>query len=62
MKVENGVCVLVGTMILISVLRVWLISTWGLLFTAFIGVNLIQPAFTSFCPATNLMEKLGMEE
>jgi hypothetical protein len=34
-------------MILISVLLVALVSKWWLLFTTFIGVNLIQSAFTS---------------
>jgi len=49
-------------MILISVLLVWLVSKWWLLFTAFIGGNLIQSAVTDFCPATNIMKKLGLEE
>ena len=62
MKVENGVRILVGTMILLSVLLTVLVSTWWLLFTTFIGVNLIQSAFTGFCPAANIMKKLGLEE
>jgi hypothetical protein len=62
MKVENGVRVFAGIMILISVLLIWLVSKWWLLFTAFIGVNLIQSAFTGFCPPAILMKKLGMKE
>lgn len=62
MKVENGVRVFAGIMILISVLLVWLVSRWWLLFTAFIGVNLIQSAFTGICPAAKIMKKLGMAE
>lgn len=62
MKVENGVRVVAGIMILVSVLLVWLVSSWWLLFTAFIGVNLIQSAFTGFCPPSILMKKLGMKE
>lgn len=49
MKVENGVRVIVGIMILISALLAATISMWWLLFTAFIGMNLIQSAFTDFC-------------
>lgn len=62
MKLENGVRVFAGIMILASVLLVAAGSKWWLLFTAFIGVNLIQSAFTGFCPAANIMKKLGMEE
>ena len=62
MKVENGVRVFAGIMILISVLLVAVVSQWWLLFTAFIGVNLIQSAFTGFCPAAKIMKKLGLKE
>jgi len=62
MKVENGVRVFAGIMILISVLLIATVSKWWLLFTAFIGVNLIQSAFTGFCPAVKIMKKLGMDE
>jgi hypothetical protein len=49
-------------MVLISALLVALVSKWWLLFTAFIGVNLIQSAFTGFCPAANFLRKLGMKD
>lgn len=62
MKVENGVRIFAGIMILASVLLVATVSKWWLLFTAFIGVNLIQSAFTGFCPATKLMKLFGMKE
>jgi len=62
MKVENGVRVMAGIMILISALLVAMVSTWWLLFTAFIGANLIQSAYTDICPAAKLMKKLGLEE
>ncbi len=62
MKVENGVRIMAGTMVLISALLVALFSKWWLLFTAFIGVNLIQSAFTGFCPAANILKRIGLEE
>ena len=37
-------------MILISVALVHWVSEWWLLLTAFVGINLIQSAFTGFCP------------
>ena len=62
MTVENGVRVMAGTMILVSVALVHFISPWWLLFTAFIGVNLIQSAFTGFCPANHIVRKLGCKD
>ncbi len=62
MTIENGVRVLAGTMILISVALVHFVSDWWLLFTAFIGLNLIQSAFTGFCPATAILRKLGLKD
>ncbi len=62
MKLENGIRVFAGIMILISVLLAALVSKGWLIFTAFISINLIQSAFTGFCPAAKLMKKLGLEE
>ena len=61
MTIENGVRVMAGTMILISVALVHFVSPWWLLFTAFIGVNLIQSAFTGFCPAAMVFRRLGVK-
>mgnify|MGYP003594825655 CR=1 FL=1 len=58
MTVENGVRVMAGTMVLLS-LSLSFVSPWWLLLTAFVGVNLIQSAFTGFCPAATILKKLG---
>ena len=62
MNIENGVRVFAGIMILISALLAWRVSPWWLLFTAFIGVNLIQSAFTGLCLAAIILKKFGMKE
>ena len=62
MTVENGVRVMAGTLILISVALVHFVSPWWLLFTAFIGLNLIQSAFTGICPANAILRKLGLTD
>ena len=62
LKTHTIVKLFAGVIVLISALLVWLVSKWWLLFTAFIGVNLIQSAFTGFCPPGMLMKKLGMKE
>jgi len=59
MKTENLVRVLAGSMTLLSVALVYFVSPWWLLLTCFVGVNLIQSAFTGFCPPTILLTKLG---
>ena len=62
MTVENGVRVFAGTLVLISVALVYFVSPWWLLLTAFVGVQLIQSAFTGFCPPAFLLRKLGLKE
>ena len=62
MTVNDAVRALAGTMVLISVALVYFVSPWFLLFTAFIGLNLLQSAFTGFCPPSWLFRKLGLPE
>lgn len=59
MKTDSFIRVLAGLMILISVALTYFVSPWWLLFTTFIGLNLIQSAFTGFCPPTWILRKLG---
>jgi len=62
MTVENGVRVVAGTFVLASLaLGLW-VSRYWFLFTAFVGVNLIQSAFTGFCPAAMLLKQLGFKD
>lgn len=61
MTVDNGVRVIAGTFILISLgLGIWVHHYW-FFFTAFVGVNLIQSAFTHFCPAEMILKKAGLK-
>lgn len=61
MTLNNAVRALAGTMVLVSVALVWFVSPWFLLFTIFIGLNLIQSAFTGFCPPEFLFRKMGLK-
>ncbi|OAM88978.1 DUF2892 domain-containing protein [Termitidicoccus mucosus] len=58
MKLEYRIRILAGTMVLASLALGHLVSLWWLLLAAFVGVNLIQSAFTSFCPAENILAKI----
>ncbi|GAA3535818.1 YgaP family membrane protein [Nocardioides daeguensis] len=60
MNVDRAVLRLAGTMVLISVVLVALVSSWWLLLTAFVGLNLLQSSFTGFCPAAIIFRKLGV--
>ena len=60
MTLENAVRIMAGTMVLISLaLAHWVDVRW-LWLAVFVGVNLIQSAFTGFCPATMILRKLGV--
>ena len=61
MTVDNGVRVVAGIFILVSLALGLLVNPWWFAFTAFVGVNLIQSAFTGFCPAASLLKKLGFK-
>lgn len=60
MKMENAIRILAGTMVLISISLAHWVSEWWLLLAAFVGCNLIQSAFTGFCPAEKIFAKLGI--
>ena len=37
------------------------VSQWWLAFTAFVGLNLLQSAFTQWCLMANMLKKLGVQ-
>jgi hypothetical protein len=49
-----------GTFILISAALAWWVHPAWLFFTAFIGLNLLQSAFTNWCPMMWILKKLGV--
>ena len=61
MKMENRIRVLAGTFVLTSLVLSQLVSPWWLLLAAFVGVNLVQSAFTGFCPAELILSKIFKE-
>lgn len=60
MTTENAIRILAGTMVLIGTALAHWVTPWGHALTAFVGLNLIQSAFTGFCPAENIFKKLGI--
>lgn len=49
-----------GAFILISLLLAYYVSPLWLWFTAFVGLNLLQSAFTNWCPMMSILKKCGV--
>lgn len=60
MTVDRAVLAFAGFMVLLSLALGLLVSQYWFLLTAFVGANLIQSAFTGFCPAAMLFRRLGL--
>ena len=61
MSIDRAIMAMAGTFILISVALGYYHSPYWLLFTAFVGLNLLQSSFTGFCPAAMIFKKLGLK-
>lgn len=61
MTVENGVRVVAGCMLLLSQLLTAWVHPGFVWLSVFVGVNLIQSAFTGFCPAAMILKRLGLK-
>ena len=62
MKVNAALRLVAGVMILISLALTYYVHTYWVLLTIFIAVNLIQSAFTKWCPMMTFLRKAGLEE
>ena len=60
-RMLSAVRIMAGCMILLSLALGLLVSPWWFILTGFVGVNLIQSAFTGFCPAEKLFRKMGLK-
>ena len=61
MVIERMVLAFAGSFILISLALARFHSPYWLLFTAFVGVNLLQSAFTGFCLLARILKAFGRE-
>ncbi|MEO8803979.1 MAG: DUF2892 domain-containing protein [Rudaea sp.] len=59
MSIERIVLAFAGSVISLSVILAWLVSPWWLLLTLFVGLNLLQSAFTGFCPLAKMLRLFG---
>lgn len=60
MNIDRAVLLMAGSLVLVSTVLAATISTWWLLLSAFVGLNLVQSSITGFCPAALLLRRTGM--
>jgi hypothetical protein len=62
MTVERSLRALAGGFVLLSLALGWLVHPAFFWLTAFVGLNLLQSAFTNWCPAMWVLRKFGLPD
>lgn len=62
MTINQGLRMMAGFFTLLSVALGWYVHPGFFLFTAFVGLNQLQSAFTGWCPAMWILEKAGFRK
>jgi hypothetical protein len=60
LSLEAALRGIAGTFVVLSVVLGWWVHPAFFLFTAFVGLNLLQSAFTGWCPMMALLRRAGM--
>jgi len=61
MSMERYIRAIAGSFVLLSLLLAHFVSPYWLWFTAFVGANLLQSAFSRWCLMENILGALGVE-
>lgn len=61
MTVDNGVRIVAGSMLLLSLALTQWVHPGFFWLSVFVGVNLIQSAFTGVCPAAAVLRRMGLK-
>ena len=62
MTVERGLRLMAGVMVLLSIALAHYFSHYWLWLTVFVGLNLLQSAFTNWCPGMMILRALGLKD
>ena len=62
MNVERSLRLIAGLFVVATVALGYWVSPYWFLFTAFVGLNLFQSAFTNWCPMMSFLRKLGVRD
>jgi hypothetical protein len=60
MNVERYLRLIAGAFVMLTLVLGFWVSPYWYLFTAFVGLNLFQSAFTNWCPMMSILRKLGI--
>ena len=60
MTVDRALRLIAGAFVLLSLALGHYVSPYWYLFTAFVGLNLLQSAFTNWCPMMTILRKAGL--
>jgi hypothetical protein len=60
-NIERYLRLIAGILVMISLALGHWVSPYWYLFTAFVGLNLFQSAFTNSCPMIPILRKLGVK-
>ncbi len=61
MNVDRVVLAFAGTVILLSLALSQLFHPYWLFLAAFVGLNMLQAAFTRFCPLAIMLRRAGVK-
>lgn len=62
MTVERALRLMAGIVVLVSLGLAHFVSLYWLWLTTFVGLNLLQSAFTNWCPAMAIFRAMGLKE
>ena len=62
MTVDRFLRMIAGAIVVLTIALGYWVSPYWYLFTAFVGLNLFQSAFTDWCPMMSILRKLGVRE
>ncbi|MDX2424648.1 MAG: DUF2892 domain-containing protein [Cycloclasticus sp.] len=62
MTINEYIRAIAGSFVVISLALGFFVSPYWYLFTAFVGLNLFQSAFTKWCLMEDILEKLGVAQ
>ena len=62
MKINAMLRLIAGLMVILSLVLAKFVAVEWIYFTVFIALNLIQSAFTNWCPMMTFLRKLGVED
>ena len=61
MSLEHKIRMIAGTFVLVSLALGWWVSPYWFLFTAFVGLNLLQSSVTKWCLMENILRRLDRD-